>query len=242
MVIPLYLAMTAAEAAANSFPENPAYMACHFSSYGCGLSNLPRYLPEGALLILNDRIPLWGHDPQLVAQQLDSIVQAFSCCGILLDLQRPGDSAVDTVVETILDALPCPVGVSEHYAKDHTCPVFLSCPPPDIPLANHIAPWEGREIWLEAATETIEIAVTQTGSIVTPLPLQEPEALSHMDETACCRYHVQVLPDRAVFTLSRTEKELALLLEQAAGYHVTKAVGLYQQLKHFKTEKEDPQI
>lgn len=242
MVIPLYLAMTAAETAANSFPENPAYMACHFSSYGCGLSNLPRYLPEGTLLILNDRIPLWGHDPQLVAQQLDSIVREFSCCGVLLDLQRPEDSSADAVVSTILDTLPCPVGVSEHYAKDRTCPVFLSCPPPDLPLANHIAPWDGREIWLEAATETIQIAVTQTGSIVTPLPLQEPAEPNHVDENTCCRYHVQVLSDQALFTLSRTEKELALLLAQATRYHITKAVGLYQQLKNFQHKKEDPQI
>ena len=45
MGLPLYLAMTAAElSAAEALPRKMAYMACHFSLYGTGLSNIPEQL------------------------------------------------------------------------------------------------------------------------------------------------------------------------------------------------------
>ena len=58
MGISHYLAMTGVEiAAAEALPENIAYMACHFSPYGTGLTGAPEVLPKHSMLILNDRIP-----------------------------------------------------------------------------------------------------------------------------------------------------------------------------------------
>jgi hypothetical protein len=51
-------------------PERIAWMACHFSAYGKGISNMPTSLPPGAALILNDRMPPFGHDPATVAKEL----------------------------------------------------------------------------------------------------------------------------------------------------------------------------
>ena len=140
MVMALYLAMTAAETAANPPPEHMAYMACHFASYDAGLSNIPTYLPDGALLILNDRIPVWEHDPDLVAQQLANAVTTLNCSGVLLDFQRPDCPRAAAIAAAIQTALSCPVGISEHYARELDCPVFLCAPPPDTPLERHIAP------------------------------------------------------------------------------------------------------
>ena len=230
MAIPLYLAMTAAETMASPMPENMAYMACHFASYGLGISNIPTALPTGAMLILNDRIPLWEHDPVLIAKQLADTVAELSCGSVLLDFQRPENSKATAITKAVLEELPCPVGVSEHYAHDLNCPVFLSAPPPDIPLQRHILSWKDREIWLEAALETIEISVTQGGATVTSVPFQSPSEPSHRDKKCCCSYRTEISEDRAVFTLSRTPEDLHQLLCEAEKLGVTRAVGLYQQL------------
>lgn len=230
MAIPLYLAMTAAETFASPLPRNMAYMACHFSSYGLGLSNIPDQLPAGALLILNDRIPVWEHDPALVAGQLSDAVSGLCCGSVLLDFQRPGNGRTADIVKAVLDTLSCPVGVSEQYAEALPCPVFVSAPPPDMRLEHQLAPWVGRELWLEAATETVRITVTQTGSTAVTIPFDAPVEPVHTDEELCCRYHIDLFPDRAVFTLSRTQPDLNALLSKAESLGVTRAVGLYQQL------------
>ena len=73
MPIAHYLAMTAAEMAGNSvLPDRMAWMACHFSPSGVGLSNLPHWLPPGSLLILDDSTPIHDHDPQRVASELSA--------------------------------------------------------------------------------------------------------------------------------------------------------------------------
>ena len=57
MAIRTYLAMTASEfAKADPLPPHVAWMACHFSPYDSGLTNLPRKLPTNSLLILNKPI------------------------------------------------------------------------------------------------------------------------------------------------------------------------------------------
>ena len=88
MEIPLFLAMTAAELrGAASMPSHPAWMACHFSCYGTGISNVPKRLPAGSMLMLNDRTPMCGHDPELVARMLCDAAEEFQCDSILLDLE-----------------------------------------------------------------------------------------------------------------------------------------------------------
>ena len=79
MVLPLYLAMTGREIlAAQSAASRCAYMACHFSPYSQGLTNLPTSLPPSSMLILNDRTPICGHDPQRICGELAQMADAFS--------------------------------------------------------------------------------------------------------------------------------------------------------------------
>jgi hypothetical protein len=76
-----------------------AWMACHFSPYGTGLSNLPPNLPANAMVILNDRTPIHGHDSKEILCQLNNLTP--HC--LLLDFQR------QAVEETAAPAaLPAP--------------------------------------------------------------------------------------------------------------------------------------
>lgn len=225
MILPLYLAMTAAEiSACRHLPDKIAYMACHFSSYGTGLSNLPDSLPGGCMVMLNDRIPVAGHDPRLVASQISKLCSRLEAAGLVLDLQRPGDPLTGEIIEKILGAAPCPVAVSDTYAKDFDCPVFLSAPPLYVPLQTHMAPWAGRQIWLEAALDGCCCRVTENGSQIEACP---PEVLSLPCPELFCHYGIEEKPAQVDIRLSRTKEDLQLLLENA---QITLALGLYQQL------------
>lgn len=231
MAIAPFLAMTAAEIRANpniSFPMG--WMACHFSPYGTGLSNLPEELPDGSLLILNDRTPWWNHDPLLIAAQLEERLTGLSCRGLLLDFQRPGKEEVAELAELLTRQLSCPVGVSEGYAAELSCPVFL----PPVPLGqmveDYLAPWQGREIWLELALDCEAVTLTAEGATTTPLPWWERPAGGHADQNLHCHYHIQTEENEVVFTLHRTREDLESLLTEAANFGVTAAVGLWQEL------------
>lgn len=230
MKIPLYLSLTAAEfRVCQELPTHSAWMACHFSSYGTGLTNLPRQLPEGSLLILNDRTPVHHHDPKQICDTLVDVMEQFHCRGILLDLQRTDcPHAAAIVVEAA--KLPCPVIVSEPYAKGHSCPVFLPPSPIHIPLKEYLAPWQGREIWLEAALDSAAITVTQSGSTLQPHPYEAQAEYPFLDEDLHCRYRMDAAEDHVRFILQRNPEDVATLLEEAGDSGVAGAIGLWQEL------------
>ncbi len=231
MEIECYLAMTAAEIRQN-FPLPPkiSWMACHFSPYGTGLSNLPEELPEGSMLILNDRTPWMKHDADLILEQLRERLDIPKCSRLLLDFQRPGIPEVMKLTKHLVSSLPCPVGVSEPYAADFPCPVFLPPVPLQQTVEEYLTPWQGRDIWLELALDCEEIFLTPTGAASTALPFFKPHARSHREEALHCHYCTQVEEDAARFTLYRTQEDLDTLLKAAASFGLTTAVGLWQEL------------
>lgn len=230
MAIDCYLAMTAAEiASAPSLPRKLGYMACHFSPYSTGLSNLPRQLPPDSLLLLTDRTPICGHDPELIAWQLSDCAKANHCRGILLDFQRAECAETARLVRHLASALPCPMAVSHLYAGQSDCPVLLPPVPPDTLSADHLAPWQGREIWLEASLDSLCITVTPKGTRFSPAG-SDNEPLPHRDDRLHCHYRTEVSPEEVVFTLRRTPEDLASLLEEAEALGVSLTVGLYQEL------------
>lgn len=228
MVLPLYLAMTAAEIRANTdFPPNIGYMACHFSPYGTGLSNCPAHLPEGSMLILNDRTPIHGHDHGLIADQLTELVEKLKCDSVLLDFQRVDVPELSLLAQKLSASLPYPVGVSDLYAKDLDCSIFLPPVMPDTPLSEHLAPWQGRDIWLDISTEGLEITLTEKGASTVSLQRQILPAC-HGDSTLHCHYRIDV-GENIRFTLFRTEQDLQDLLAEAKYLGISRAVGLYQE-------------
>lgn len=234
MALPLYLAMTAGEFDTDQLPALPAYMACHFSLYGRGIQDLPQSLPEGCLLILDDRIPVWKQDPRQVAEELHSAVAEHGCSGLLLDFQRPGEPLIKDIIRCTTDTLPCPVAVTEAYAEDAECAVFISSPLPNQPLSSKTARWNGRELWLETAPETIRYTVTREESKGEYI-CQEEGNYPHRDLRLCCRYRIELKPDMAVFTIQRSREDLQKLMEQAEKLGFARAVGLYQQLGNIVT-------
>lgn len=233
MVLPLYLAMTAAEIQGRTvLPEKPAWMACHFSPYAKGISNAPASLPQGTMLILNDRIPPQGHDPQIVAQQLAEAAAQVGADRLLLDFQRPGIQLLQEVAQAIVENAGCPVAVTPLYAEALLCPVFW-LPKLHKPLAEQLQVWQGREVWLEAALECWQVTVTEKGSRFTEIAVPEEEDFPHADEKLHCRYRTKVGEDHVCFTLLRDSEQLQALLQEAKNLGVACAVGLYQQLGLF---------
>ena len=115
MDFPGFLAITASEmSVCRALPPRIAYMSCHFSPYGRGLSGVPRTLPPGSVLMLTDRTPIAGHDPALVAAQLEEAARRLDCAALVLDLQRESGEA-QPIVDAVT-ALSCPVAVTERYA------------------------------------------------------------------------------------------------------------------------------
>lgn len=234
MALACYLAMTAAEiAACPSPPENFAWMACHFAPYGTGLSNYPRLLAQGGMLILNDRTPVHGHEPGRVADELAQAADAMNCRCVLLDLQRPDCRETEEIVRAVTQSISCPVGVSVPYAAGLSCPVFLPPCPLHMPIGDFLSPWLGREIWLEAALSWQHILLTPQGTVFSACPPEVPPASTYSDKGLHCHYWVDIQNDQAQFTLFSTKEMLVGKLQEAEALGVTQAIGLYQELGEF---------
>ena len=228
MPIPLYLAMTAAEFShCDPSPDQIAWMACHFSPYGTGLTNCPRQLPPGSLLILNDRTPVCGHDPQRIAAQLNQIAIDLDCAGILLDLQHPGAAETARIVKAVCAQAPCPIAVSEHYCQETDCAVFLT-PPVHIPLNDYLIQWRHRQVWLEAATEEVEFLITDVGCHKIPLPCP-PGDFPHTAPGTFSRYNMAVEKDSIRFSFRRSKEDVMQMAQEAENVHCM--VGLFQQFQ-----------
>ncbi|MDO5544845.1 MAG: hypothetical protein Q4F81_03305 [Eubacteriales bacterium] len=239
MPIPHYLAMTGAEMAGNfMFPHHTAWMACHFSPSGTGLSNLPKWLPDDSLLILDDSTPMHDHDPEKVAAELGGCMERLPCVGLLLDFQRPDEEQAQKLAEYLCQALPFPVVVSELYADGLDCPVFVSPISPDEAMESRLSRWHGREVWLDTTMEGLEIVLTEKGAASAPLPPWERPDGGLEDKGLHCHYHISLDPDKAVFTLWRTPEDIAAQLDEAESLGVTAAVGLYQEFRPLPGEEE----
>ena len=232
MEIPWYLAMTAAEfQAAQELPDHLAWMACHFSSYGTGLSNVPKTLPPDSMLMLNDRTPICGHDPQLVAKTLCETANTLECNRILLDFQRENCPELLDVIHAVLAQASCPVGVSAMYAKNFDCPVLMPPIAPHILPKEALSPWQGRELWLEISTEGTQIKVTTDGSVYTPLPYFTFDGTMHFEAELFCHYTISLEEDFVLFQLGRTEEDQHALLSAVKDLGVSCALGFWQDHK-----------
>ena len=228
MALPIYLAMTQGEFLnCPQLPEHIAWMESSFSSSGAGLSQLPHTLPKNSLLMVTDQFPPQTHDPELIVRQLTKAAEEFSLCGVVLDFQRPYCEELSVIADAICNALPCPVALTPPYRNKDTV-LFLPPVPVYQSAKECLAPYAGQEIWLETELRGLEMIVTEDGCTGHPLESLLNENI--FEDSLChCHYSVDVLPDRAVFSLQRTENDLLSLLSDAETMGVTKALGLYQQ-------------
>ena len=228
MEIAMYLAMTAAEfSTCGQFPERVAWLACHFSPSGPGLSNIPKSLPAHSLLMVDDSTPFQNHEPECIIRQLREAVSALEAQAVILDFQRPYDKDVQALVLKQQNELPCPVAAPPEYAQGD-CPVFLPPCPLNKPLKNHLAPYRGRQIWLDAAPLPMQVTVTAKGSKSQVLSMQESSNTPHWESNLCCHYKIELEEERIVFTLVR---DFESWLTEAEKLGVSAAIGLYQEFR-----------
>ncbi len=228
MAIAQYLAMTAAEmAGASPLPPRAAWMACHFSPYSTGLTNLPQRMPKDSLLILNDRTPIHGHDPQRVCAELKMALARFGCSGLLVDFQNAGSKEASALTQYLAKNLDCPIALTPEYRTEGAA-VFLPPVPTDTRLTDYLAPWAGQAVWLDTTLEGQTITLSEKGAAYAQnlhpdeLPCQEDQALH-------CHYSIRLEKNAAVFHTWRTREDLAALLKEADGWGVHVSVGLYQE-------------
>ena len=209
MPIPVYYAMTKEEMQSEAqYPRHLALM-----DFYNGM--------EDSIVILTDRKPLdW--------EELHRIIKDHP--KILLDFQRPEDPQNHKLI-TELERLGLPYCATGIYASKYDCAVLL--PPVQLtrPLADHIAPWKGRELWLELALDGQHITLTKDGCTEQYIPHAQHRHEAHNDEKLHCHYYIHTTENAAEFTLWRSKEDIADLLKEADSLGIRLAVGLWQELK-----------
>ena len=229
MGLPHYLATTPEEFAnLPSLPEHIAWMSCRFSTETAGLTQLPRQLPAGSILVLEDSIPPSGHDPVVILRDAEPYLRDLR--GILLDFQKPDNPETAAIAKALATALPCPVGVSQLYASGLDCAIFLPPAPLHIPSEEYLAPYPNRDIWLEAALCQEEIIVTEAGTEFRSISSAPELSGSFYDHTLHCNYRTQLSGNAVTFTLFDTRTSLQEKLAHAQSLGVKLTIGLWQEL------------
>lgn len=242
MPIALYLAMTAAEfSVCTDLPPHVGWLACHFSPSGPGLSNIPKALPKHSLLMIDDSTPFHYHQPEVIVKQLRETIAALEAQAVILDFQRPGDSDVKALAAVLRRELPCPVAATAGYALGDS-PVFVPPCPLHRPLKAHLAPYQGREIWLEIALDGQKLHVTEKGCSIEPFCFADGEEFPHQDECLHCHYKIVQAENSLIFYLQRTQDDLFKLLEEAEHLGVTQAVGLWLELNRQESFHPDARL
>lgn len=218
-----YLAMRLAEFDPNGeIPPKTAWMVCPFSPEW----TTPPALAPGSLLILTDEeLPA-----EIDQEQIGQAVRAMDCAGVVLDFQKQKTAQTAAFAARLTASLPCPVAVSEAYAAGLDCPVFLSPCPHHVPLSEHLAPWQGREVWLDLAVDAEVITLTAEGAVISPMVPEESPPLCHREERLHCHYSIETETDCARFTLWRTKEDVDNLQQKAEALGIKTFVGLRQEL------------
>lgn len=230
MAIRPFLAMTAAEMRETpTLPQKAAWMACHFSPYGRGLSNLPRELPANSLLMVDDITPIHGHDPEIITRQLIQCSNTLEFYGILLDFQRAGNPETAELVRYLSDVIPCPLAISEAYAHAADLPVFVSPVPPSAALQEHLSSWTSRKIWLDVSTWGELLTLTEDSCSTQALSPQDFPEEGFPEKRLHCHYKAVQTGNNVRFSLWRTHEDFCALLEEAEHLGIVNAVGLFQE-------------
>ena len=227
MGIPQYLAMTDGEIAACArLPPRLARMGCHFSDDG--LVELPQTLPSGALLVVDDRVPMAAQNPEHILDQLAEALEKLSCTGLLLDFQQKENAPQRELVRLLARELTVPLAAPPAYAAEG-CRLFLPPVAADQTVEEALSPWAGKKIWLDTAPAAVRLELTKQGCTRTPLPRMAASGI-FKDPGLCCRYSIEpTLNGGFQFTLYRDRCCIEAILEQAAAYGAELAVGLSQE-------------
>ena len=187
----IYVVITGEELAKCShLPPKIAYLGCHFA--GGHLTNIPQGLPEGSMLLIDDRNPP-GDLPDAFAR-LSPLLPQLS--GIYLDFQKKSTGRF--FAEGFVKKSPIPVGtpfaglgIPVFSARElHTLPQKRSFP-----------------FWQEGVLSCWELKITKEGCQKKEIPRTEGFS-GFEDKRLFCRYAVSVSEEAAVFTFQNTKDDL----------------------------------
>lgn len=222
MAINFYLAMMAEEISNYaSFPENTAFIYCPFDAK----ADISRDIPPDVILVLTDSSPV---KPEL-AEPVAHWIRRSCCKAVLLDFQLPEQKNSGLFARNLQQMLTCPVVISECYASDLDCPVFLSPLPHHRALQDHIAPWAGREIWLDIHPMSEQLLLTEQGAAIRTISDFYAAEHSHADSRLHCHYSIALEQNAANFTFWRTDEDWQALMEEMEQCGIHHAIGLYQE-------------
>ena len=218
------LAITEVEIRNQIGPAPPfALFGCHFSPEDGCFVGLADHLPAGCGLVIDDRNPIPAVD--LILPVLEQLSPAY----VILDFQRPPD-AQSIKLTTALAQIHKNLVIPPPYAQGLACPLFLPPVPPHIPMAEHLKPWQGREIWLELALDGALITVTPQGSRTHLLPHAQIPEDSYEDSMLHCHYKISQKEDALEFYCVRTRNDIEEMLRPPLPPNLKYAVALYQEL------------
>ena len=223
MAIRRYLAMTASEIA--DFPEIPEHTAYMFCPFFPEPEEASAIQADGCLLVLTDAFPPDDSKQESLIRKL----KTMNAGSILLDFQRKGDRGGYGFAKRLCEAVECPVILPEIYADKLNGPVFLPPVPLHSSLDEYLAPWKGREVWLDVSREAAQITLRESGSEYAWLGSFLPPENGHWEKKLSCHYRISLEEEAAVFTLWRTESDLEALLREAGQMGVQNVIGLYQE-------------
>ena len=196
-------------------PEDPqgahraAWLVCPFVP-GFRLPEPPR----DGILVFTDSSPYAGQSPEDILQGKASLLECSS--GLVLDFQRPASGETRRFAEALRSALPCPVACPPEYAE--AGPVFLPPLAPHIPPDAQLAPWRGRDIWLDLSPCPEKLILTKAGCREEPGSI--PQAPGYADDGLLCHYCIDIsAPTQVQFTLWRTREDLQSLAKRAGIAH-----------------------
>lgn len=215
----VYLAMAPEQA----LPEGlrKAFLFCPFEENG-----MPEFLPPECLPVLTDRTPFSKEKSIQLIDRLSSI--ASGCHAVLLDFQRNEQTGLAEFVQELGAALSCPIAAPPEYAGP-AGPVFLPPIPPDVMPEEALAPWQGRQIWLDLAPSALKLTLTAGGCSSTET--SETGTGGFRDRVLLCHYRAEtILKDRVQFALWRTGEDLSALTARLPELGVCGCVGLYPEL------------
>ena len=184
-------------------------------------------LPGGALLVVDDRVPMAAQDPEHILDQLAEALEKLSCTGLLLDFQQKENAPQRELVRLLARELTLPLAAPPAYAAEG-CRLFLPPVAADQTVEEALSPWAGKKIWLDTAPAAVRLALTKQGCTRTPLPRMAASG-KFEDPGLCCRYSIEPTPNGFQFTLYRDRCCIEAILEQAAAFGAELAVGLSQE-------------
>ncbi len=191
----IYVVMTGKEIRdCGKLPEKIAYLGCHFG--GNGLVGLPDGLPEGSMLLIDDRVVPQESDIESALAQLKPLLPKFS--GIYLDFQR--EETPKEAANLLVEKLPFPVGVPKRFGIG--IPVL---PPRQLNLLPGDYYHPG--CWTEAAMTAWELTVTKDGCSKKEVP-RKKDFSGHYSEILYCSYSVEMDEEKAVFVMQNNRELL----------------------------------